>query len=303
MPLQVIITAAKTVSLARVELLSPPSTIRVTIRATSMIVTATARTREPNGSPTRWATTSAWCTAASTAPARTRVTSTTTAPGRSRPQVNTSRTTASTGTADVHSCVSVRSRAIMQRSSQRPTGSRTHAWRYLMLAGLQDVAVGVDALADAQSAQLLRDFARLGVVTVAHGLVVRVELDQRQIVVGLVPVLQEHAVGRAARPARVALPRFLQQLLHLFHALGLEADDLHELHGRLQPATAPPGRGTRSEPNKHRERYPAIRRAPLPVMVLPTSAVVRPRCCPSERLRPPPAPPRPPPASSRPAGW
>lgn len=59
MPLQVIMTAAKTVSLARVELLSPPSAISVTIRATSMIVTATARTREPKGSPTRWAMTSA----------------------------------------------------------------------------------------------------------------------------------------------------------------------------------------------------------------------------------------------------
>lgn len=59
MPLQVIITAAKTVSLARVELLSPPSAISVTIRATSMIVTATASTSEPKGSPTRCAITSA----------------------------------------------------------------------------------------------------------------------------------------------------------------------------------------------------------------------------------------------------
>jgi hypothetical protein len=45
MPLQVIITAAKTVSRASVELLSPPSTIRVTMRATSMVVTATASRR------------------------------------------------------------------------------------------------------------------------------------------------------------------------------------------------------------------------------------------------------------------
>lgn len=59
MPLQVIITAAKTVSRAREELLSPPSTMRVTIRATSMTVTAMASTREPKGSPARWATTSA----------------------------------------------------------------------------------------------------------------------------------------------------------------------------------------------------------------------------------------------------
>ena len=38
-----------------------------TIRATSMIVTATARTSVPNGSPVRCATTSAWYTAAKTA--------------------------------------------------------------------------------------------------------------------------------------------------------------------------------------------------------------------------------------------
>jgi hypothetical protein len=68
MTVVVIMTAAKTVSLARVAVLSgSPEIISVTIRATSMTVTATASTREPNGSPTRWATTSAWCTADSTA--------------------------------------------------------------------------------------------------------------------------------------------------------------------------------------------------------------------------------------------
>ncbi|CAM5354012.1 hypothetical protein SVIOM342S_09889 [Streptomyces violaceorubidus] len=55
--------------------------------ATSMTVTAMARTREPKGSPTRWATTSAWCTAARTDAARTIVSSATTAPGSERPQV------------------------------------------------------------------------------------------------------------------------------------------------------------------------------------------------------------------------
>ena len=60
MPLQVIITAANTVSRASVAVSSPvPETISVTIRPTSITVTATARTIEPNGSPTRWATTSA----------------------------------------------------------------------------------------------------------------------------------------------------------------------------------------------------------------------------------------------------
>ena len=59
MPEQVMITAENTVSRANDEALSPPDTISVTISATSMTVTATARTSDPNGSPTRWATTSA----------------------------------------------------------------------------------------------------------------------------------------------------------------------------------------------------------------------------------------------------
>jgi hypothetical protein len=59
MPLHVIITAAKTVSRASVAVSEPPETISVTISPTSMTVTATASAKEPNGSPTRWATTSA----------------------------------------------------------------------------------------------------------------------------------------------------------------------------------------------------------------------------------------------------
>jgi len=47
MPLQVIITAAKTVSRASVAASGPPATISVMINATSITVTATARTREP----------------------------------------------------------------------------------------------------------------------------------------------------------------------------------------------------------------------------------------------------------------
>src|SRR5262245_33141491 len=49
----------------------PPSlpNITDTISATSIVVTASASTRVPKGSPTRCATTSAWCTAATTAPA------------------------------------------------------------------------------------------------------------------------------------------------------------------------------------------------------------------------------------------
>ena len=58
-PLQMIMTAANTVSRASDAL---PSTLTMTdtISATSITVTATARTSEPNGSPTRCATTSAW---------------------------------------------------------------------------------------------------------------------------------------------------------------------------------------------------------------------------------------------------
>ena len=102
-PFRVIITAAKTVSRASVAVSSGSlaDTISVTISATSMTVTATASTSDPNGSPTRWATTSAWCTAASTAPARIAPTTTTSAQPRSRPQVGTSTTTAPSGTAVV----------------------------------------------------------------------------------------------------------------------------------------------------------------------------------------------------------
>ena len=53
MPLQVIITAANTVSRGRDAAFGPPESIEVTIKATSMTVTATAKTSDPNGSPTR----------------------------------------------------------------------------------------------------------------------------------------------------------------------------------------------------------------------------------------------------------
>jgi hypothetical protein len=46
-PLQVIITAAKTVSRASDSDSEPPETIRVTISPTSITVTATARTSDP----------------------------------------------------------------------------------------------------------------------------------------------------------------------------------------------------------------------------------------------------------------
>jgi hypothetical protein len=59
MPLQVIMTAANTVSRASDCVFPPPLTMSVTMSATSITVTATASTSEPYGSPTLCATTSA----------------------------------------------------------------------------------------------------------------------------------------------------------------------------------------------------------------------------------------------------
>ena len=66
MPLHTIMTAAKTVSRASPAFSAGAATMTETISATSMTVTATARTSVPNGSPVRCATTSAWYTAAKT---------------------------------------------------------------------------------------------------------------------------------------------------------------------------------------------------------------------------------------------
>ena len=53
-------TAANTVSRARPAFSAGADTITETISATSITVTATARTSVPKGSPVRCATTSAW---------------------------------------------------------------------------------------------------------------------------------------------------------------------------------------------------------------------------------------------------
>jgi hypothetical protein len=53
MPLHASMTSAKTVSRGSSALSAPAPIMTDTISATSMIVTATARTSEPNGSPTR----------------------------------------------------------------------------------------------------------------------------------------------------------------------------------------------------------------------------------------------------------
>ena len=102
-PLQVIITAANTVSRASVEVSdASPETISVTISATSITVTATARTSDPKGSPTRCATTSAWCTAASTPAASSAPTTASRMPSGFDPHVAARSTTPSTGAAVVH---------------------------------------------------------------------------------------------------------------------------------------------------------------------------------------------------------
>src|SRR3954468_12618853 len=127
MPLQVIITAAKTVSRASDAVFGPPESISVTISATSITVTATASTSEPKGSPTRWATTSAWCTADSTAAARTRATSATGSGPRDRPQVSTSARTATTGATVDQAGTKGRLVAAMPKPSQTATGRRSSA--------------------------------------------------------------------------------------------------------------------------------------------------------------------------------
>src|SRR4029434_2170313 len=69
-PLHVIIAAANTVSRASVSVSEPPAAVSATTSPTATHGTAPASTSDPSGSPTRWATTSAWCTDARTAPAR-----------------------------------------------------------------------------------------------------------------------------------------------------------------------------------------------------------------------------------------
>src|SRR4029079_9669058 len=101
-PLHVIIAAANTVSRASVSVSEPPEAMSATISPTSMTVTATARTSDPSGSPTRWATTSAWWTDARTAPARNAATrASTTSPGL-RPHVAASARTATPETTRAH---------------------------------------------------------------------------------------------------------------------------------------------------------------------------------------------------------
>ena len=69
-PLVMIITVAYTVSRASVSIPAPPAKRSARISVASITVMASASTSVPSGSPTRWAMTSAWWTAASTAATR-----------------------------------------------------------------------------------------------------------------------------------------------------------------------------------------------------------------------------------------
>ena len=98
-PVQMIITAAYTVSRARAAAAVPPESIIATINDASITVTASARINVPKGSPTRSAITSAWCTATSTAAmSATPAHDSSSQPGEP-PQVTASITQAASGTA------------------------------------------------------------------------------------------------------------------------------------------------------------------------------------------------------------
>src|SRR5262245_50761914 len=102
MPLHTIMTAANTVSRASPDFSSGAATMTETISATSMTVTATARTRVPNGSPVRWATTSALYTAANTVTIRTAPAAAATRPPAPTKNVATRIAQANKGHAHAH---------------------------------------------------------------------------------------------------------------------------------------------------------------------------------------------------------
>src|SRR5262245_37383196 len=102
MPLHTIMMAAKTVSRANPAFSAGAAIITETINAVSMAVTARARTRGPNGSPTRCAITSAWYTAAYTVPNNTMLATAATRRPPPRKEENSRTTHAKAGHAHVH---------------------------------------------------------------------------------------------------------------------------------------------------------------------------------------------------------
>ena len=128
MPFRMIITVANTVSRARAEADSPPASISVTISPTSIAVTAAASTSVPNGSPSRCATTSAWCTAASTTPSRPAATTAWYAPPRPS-ALPASSSQPRTGSTTVHagsSACAFTGRPGPVRSALRPGAASTN---------------------------------------------------------------------------------------------------------------------------------------------------------------------------------
>src|SRR5262245_13796949 len=107
-------TAAKTVPRANPAFSVGAASVTETISATSMIVTATARTSVPNGSPVLCATTSAWYTAANTVAIRTTPATAATTPPEPTNSVAARTTHANAGQAHGHQ--GVRAVAIVDAS-------------------------------------------------------------------------------------------------------------------------------------------------------------------------------------------
>src|ERR1700751_5612137 len=102
MPLHTIMTTGNTVASANPAFSPGAASVTATVNATSMIVTATANMIVPNGSPVRWATTSAWYTAANTVAIRTAPVVAATAPPGGVKTLTSSMTQASAGQVHDH---------------------------------------------------------------------------------------------------------------------------------------------------------------------------------------------------------
>ncbi|MCY1230416.1 hypothetical protein D9M68_585870 [compost metagenome] len=152
MPLQISMTAANTVSRARPAFSGPDDNITETISATSITVTAIASTSVPNGSPTLCATTSAWCTAANTAPASATATSAISQPWPGISQASASVAAAAAGAPTVQAGSLLEVRAIpvcpflsLCRAGRhgRAMQARMIAWWYAAYATFMVAAAGV----------------------------------------------------------------------------------------------------------------------------------------------------------------
>src|SRR3954470_9092864 len=149
----------------------------ITISPTSMMVTATARISEPNGSPTLCATTSAWCTAATIPPTSALATTASTAQLSCSNHAPTSTSSATTGTVTGH--------------CRRSTTARASMGVNLASSGPEEVVVGVRRRPHVPGGKA------------QHVTAVDV-LDARQLM-GAVVLCRPHG-GRRARPLAVEVP-------------------------------------------------------------------------------------------------